>query len=165
MLNKHKELLDISQLQLRPNQLSIEPKKIEWWNRTRSIVVDAFNRVNLIGIRLFESSHSIDIVAPNVSKKNLIYRLQKQISDSQLTGNILCIGDRGEWPGNDFELLSSPYSLSVDTVSPDPNSCWNLNLLSCRGVVGTMTYLRALRLEQNYAQFDIELHRGMKNRA
>ncbi len=165
ILNNRKEFLDIAQLQLRPNQLTIEPKKIEWWNRIKSIVLDILNRSNPMGMRLVESSHSIDILAPNISKKNLVYSVQKQLDSDQIAGKILCIGDRGEWPGNDFELLSTPYSLSVDSVSPDPNSCWNMNSVSCRGVVGTMTYLRALRLEHNYAHFDFKLRGGSKNRA
>lgn len=34
--------------------------------------------------------------------------------------------DSGQWPGNDFELLSSNNSLSVDSVSSLYETCWNM---------------------------------------
>ena len=32
---------------------------------------------------------------------------------------VLCIGDQGQWPGNDFGLLAGPYA-RADGVSLDP---------------------------------------------
>ncbi len=59
----------------------------------------------------------------------------------------LCIGDKGKWPGNDFFLLSEKYSLSVDTVSPDFDSCWNLAPIGHRGVQAVLDYFNAIEIE------------------
>jgi hypothetical protein len=40
------------------------------------------------------------------------------------------VGDRGAWPGNDYEILRAPLGLSVDECSLDPDSCWPLT--KCR---------------------------------
>jgi hypothetical protein len=65
------------------------------------------------------------------------------------TTAVLCIGDRGRWPGNDFALLQEPYSLSVDEVSPDPNTCWNLAPPGHRGIQVTLDYLQSLELDSS----------------
>jgi hypothetical protein len=57
----------------------------------------------------------------------------------------LCIGDSGAWPGNDFELLSAPLSLSVDRVSVEPDRCWNLLPAGVGGSRGLLALLLALR--------------------
>src|SRR5262249_53339365 len=91
-----------------------------------------------------ESSHSLDVLAPGVSKQLVVEACK---SAAAMRGNpvdALCIGDRGRWPGNDYVLLSNPYSLSVDTVSPDPDTCWNIAPAGCRGVQATLAYLRAI---------------------
>lgn len=58
--------------------------------------------------------------------------------------NILCIGDLGRIPGNDADLLASPYGLSVDQVSCDPKSCWNLAPPGHRGTQAAVNYLTCL---------------------
>jgi hypothetical protein len=58
---------------------------------------------------------------------------------------VLCVGDRGQWPGNDFSLLTSPYALSVDEVSQDPTTCWNLAPPGHRGVRAALGYLAGLK--------------------
>ena len=58
--------------------------------------------------------------------------------------DILTIGDRGKWPGNDAALLKEPLSLSVDEVSYSPETCWNLSPAGVRGVQATLLYLKKL---------------------
>jgi fructoselysine-6-P-deglycase FrlB-like protein/hydroxymethylpyrimidine pyrophosphatase-like HAD family hydrolase len=156
LLNANPEYSSFTQHRLRPNQLSIEVAELAHSNRIRTMVIDIFNKAKLTGLQLFDSGHSIDIVAPGISKKNLISSLEKDIKHEQKLGSILCIGDRGEWPGNDFELLSTTYSLSVDNVSPDPDSCWNINIFARRGVRGTIEYLSALQFEKLSLRFEID---------
>ena len=67
--------------------------------------------------------------------------------------NYLCIGDKGEWPGNDFELLSSRYSLSVDEVSSDPDTCWNIASLGIKNSDATYEYLRRLQVKRDHLIF------------
>ncbi len=57
---------------------------------------------------------------------------------------MLCIGDRGCWPGNDFALLNQEFALSSDEVSGSPDTCWNIAPAGHRGVQATLGYLSAL---------------------
>ena len=58
---------------------------------------------------------------PYASKLNLVEACNTLSSQRGFSNASLCIGDRGQWPGNDFELLSTPFSLSVDEISNDPD--------------------------------------------
>jgi hypothetical protein len=53
---------------------------------------------------------------------------------------VLTVGDRGAPPGNDFDLLTHPFSLSVDAVSTALDSCWNLLPLGVRNTPGLIQY-------------------------
>ena len=105
------------------------------------------NKTTIAGIQVLESSHSIDVLAPGVSKRDLILACEEVAKRIGNPGVAFCIGDRGEWPGNDYDFLSTPYSVSVDTVSPDPDSCWNLSQAGHRGVQATLGYLKSLHIE------------------
>ena len=56
----------------------------------------------------------------------------------------LCIGDYGSVEGNDYELLTSKYSLSVDRVSRNAESCWNIAPPGIYGLDATLYYLSHL---------------------
>jgi hydroxymethylpyrimidine pyrophosphatase-like HAD family hydrolase len=99
-------------------------------------------------IKIVESSHSIDILAKGVSKINL-FKKMKNILRSNYS-DILCIGDKGKWPGNDFELLNTKYSLSVDEVSDDLNSCWNILSNNIKGEQAVIEYLQNIKICDNY---------------
>ncbi|WP_454685352.1 HAD hydrolase family protein [Ancylobacter moscoviensis] len=86
------------------------------------------------------SSHSIDIVLQHVSKANVLAAIRSRIDD----GAVLAMGDRGRWPGNDYALLREPFALSVDEISVDPRTCWNLGQPGQRGLQVTLEYLGAL---------------------
>jgi hypothetical protein len=101
--------------------------------------------------KLVRSSHTLDFLAPSVSKLSLVKTIALATGNSETP--ILCIGDKGEWPGNDFELLSWEYSLSVDEISPDPESCWNLAPFGHRNVQATMDYLKAMVIENGLMRF------------
>lgn len=93
-------------------------------------------------IRLVTSSHSVDILLPGVSKRNLVARLCQQAKIPE--DSVLRIGDRGVAPGNDFDLLRHPLGLSADEVSPDPESCWRWSAPGILGPKATLGYLNAL---------------------
>jgi fructoselysine-6-P-deglycase FrlB-like protein/hydroxymethylpyrimidine pyrophosphatase-like HAD family hydrolase len=97
------------------------------------------------GVTILRSSHSIDILAPRVSKRVLVERVRAEISGAGGDDTVLCIGDKGRWPGNDFDLLDGPFSLSVDEVSDHPNTCWNLAPAGTRCVEATLTYFGWMR--------------------
>ena len=87
-------------------------------------------------LHVWSSSHSMDIVVSTRASKSAV----KDISE-----DVLAIGDRGDYEGNDFEMLSMPYSLSVDGVSRNPNSCWNLAPRALRGLDVVKYYLRKIK--------------------
>jgi hydroxymethylpyrimidine pyrophosphatase-like HAD family hydrolase len=95
------------------------------------------------GLTALKSSHSMDVLRPNVSKCSLLTRIR-----SLLGGNfdVLSIGDKGQWPGNDYDLLSMPYSLSVDEASADPDTCWNIAPPGHRGVQALLDYFGWVQL-------------------
>ncbi|MFN7995314.1 MAG: hypothetical protein U0Q18_17025 [Bryobacteraceae bacterium] len=130
------------QIEIRPPQISIEGRLIsieELWLRACEILS------RLPSIKILCSGHSIDILGEGVSKLNLVNRIKELASGRP--GELLCIGDRGRWPGNDCDLLAQPYSLSVDQCSYDPRSCWNLAPAGCSGTQATLYYLRGLQSE------------------
>jgi hypothetical protein len=100
------------------------------------------------------STHSVDVVAPGVSKRALVDTVHESLRHLQL--EVLCIGDQGRWPGNDYALLTWPYSLSVDTVSSRPESCWNLAPPGIRGVGATEWYLKRLRVRRGVAKLSLD---------
>ena len=95
------------------------------------------------------SSHSIDIVPDHVSKANVLAAIRSRIDD----GAVLAMGDRGRWPGNDYALLREPFALSVDEISVDPSTCWNLGQPGQRGLQVTLEYLDALELCEGGVRF------------
>ena len=108
------------------------------------IIQQAVYESNVEGLTVLQSNHSIDILAPGVSKQVLVDKL-KEYSNPNKSASVLCIGDKGRWPGNDFALLREPCSLSVDEVSSDPETCWNLAPSGHRGVQATLHYMNNLR--------------------
>ncbi|WP_250628394.1 HAD hydrolase family protein [Pinirhizobacter soli] len=86
-------------------------------------------------IRVWVSSHSIDVVSAGVTKQSVASFLASQANC--LPEDLLCIGDRGRWPGNDSELLQMPLSLSADECSNTVDRCWNLAGIHRRQVSAT----------------------------
>ena len=120
----------------RSQQLSIEgemsPEESQLvYDTCREIIWDR----QFKGIRVWRSSHSMDIVVfHEVSKQNVI-------ADEART---LCIGDYGTIEGNDYELLTSRYSLSVERVSKNAGHCWNIAPSGTGGLDATLYYLSRL---------------------
>ena len=94
------------------------------------------------GVVVVGSRHSMDVLAPGVSKRAVIKEVMDILGCEE--DSILCIGDRGQWPGNDFSLLNRPNALSVDEVSQDPETCWNLAPPGARGTQAALAYVGQL---------------------
>jgi hydroxymethylpyrimidine pyrophosphatase-like HAD family hydrolase len=131
-----------AKIRIYPAQVTIRPDEIaaidEMWKDLSALVQNQ----ELTSIKLTMSTHSIDVLPASASKRDLLHAMSRQF-DIDAT-RILCIGDSGLWPGNDAELLSTEYSLSVDQVSRDPDSCWNLLPPRCDPISGTLHYLSKL---------------------
>lgn len=146
-----------AEIQMRAHQCSLKPTKAQTlrdlWFQVRDVLDQQSDTASL---RAWLSSHSVDICAPGASKLNVI---------SHLTGElylrddaILRMGDRGAWPGNDYELLDHPCGLSVDQCSLNPLHCWNLTGGAAPGPEGVVSVLRRLVLsaETGSAWIDLE---------
>lgn len=91
------------------------------------------------GIRVWRSSHSMDIVVyREVSKLRVIEDLE----------HTLCIGDYGTVEGNDYEMLTSKYSLSVDRVSKNTECCWNIAPSGIKGLDATLYYISRMKANE-----------------
>lgn len=139
-LRSQSELAEIAKQTDRPHQITIEARQPVPENRLWDVAHQVILMTGISGVTVTRSSHSIDIVTSDVSKLNVVRNMRRTVGD----GAILAIGDRGRWPGNDYELLREPFALSVDELSVDPETCWNLAPRGQRGVSATLAYLRAL---------------------
>lgn len=124
-------------------QLTLEEKRVMPEGRLWDLAQQVILNLGVSGISVTRSSHSIDIVPVGISKLKVIDRVREWIGDAP----ILTIGDRGRWPGNDYQLLREPYSLGVDEISVDPMTCWNLAPPGQRGPAATLDYLNSFEAD------------------
>lgn len=120
-------------------QLSIEGKMTPAesqmvYDTCREIIWDR----QLNAIRVWRSSHSMDIV---------VYREANKLRVIEDADHTLCIGDYGNVEGNDYELLSTQASLSVDKVSRNAERCWNIAPTGTVGLDATLYYLSRLTVK------------------
>lgn len=142
--------------ELKPNQLTIEIKDKGNWGKVRSSIIQLIMEQGISYIQILESSHSMDIIDQTVtSKLNITKRCQALAATFKVSDSYLCIGDKGLWPGNDYHLLSSANSLSVDEVSPLINSCWNLSKPGIKNIMATQYYLSKVSFSEK--SFKIQL--------
>jgi len=142
-------------IESRPTQLSVTPLDFSDWKRLRQRVIEIISNARVPLIKVLESTHSIDVLPFDVTKVSVVEASERLAALHGRPGAILRIGDCGAWPGNDSELLSSGFSLSVDACSADPRSCWNLLPAGMGGVEGTLFYLEHLRLEAGTWCFEV----------
>ena len=136
---------------VRPKQISIADNSLSALDLIKS--VNTMNSKLLNTVKIVESSHSLDIISNDVSKLNLLRKFKNELNFK----NILCIGDKGLWPGNDFELLGTKYSLSVDEVNRDPDSCWNLAPLGHKGEQAFHDYYGAMHITNTKLQIKLKI--------
>lgn len=151
-LRGQSELASFAKQTDRLRQITLEAKRPLPENRLWDLAQQVIMITGAHGARVTRSSHSVDIVAPGVSKRSVLDQL------ASMTGEVpyLCIGDRGRWPGNDYELLREPFALSVDEASLDPATCWNLAVPGQRGPSATIEYLRRLTVTEAGLRFDFK---------
>jgi hydroxymethylpyrimidine pyrophosphatase-like HAD family hydrolase len=100
------------------------------------------------------STHSIDILAQFISKRKVVEDVLARLGPGSGPDSVLCIGDRGCPPGNDSDLLCHPLALSVDEVSADPLTCWNLAAPGLRFDSACFEYLGRLKIGKGDIHFD-----------
>ncbi|MEN6442720.1 MAG: HAD hydrolase family protein [Methanoregula sp.] len=157
VLNQDPLLTKYSKWDPRPHQISIFLRKAHFRNTVKSKLADILSQNDFVSLKFFESSHSFDIVTDGVSKKNLFSFVENKAESKGRPKEILCIGDKGKIPGNDFELLQSPLALSVDEVSHCFENCWNLAPEGYRGPQATLEYLESIKTHDNYMKFNFHI--------
>lgn len=139
-----------AKLTARPHQIAVEPKRTASSDALAAHVMALLAPLDGQGARIVVSSHSLDVLGPARGKGSLVSWLRLKIGDGL---EVLCIGDRGAWPGNDYSLLAEPLSLSVDKVSSVANACWNLAPRGIAGPDATLLYLRAIKARRGVGTF------------
>jgi len=126
---------------MRKEQITVEPTSCvstEWlWREVLRCTANSSRPV-----RVIHSTRSVDVVTAGVTKCALVRRLADQGIPPEY---VLCIGDLGQFPGNDFELLRHQFSISCDKPSTDIDGCWNFAPIGYRGVQATVYYLQKLK--------------------
>jgi len=139
-------------IELRPLQLTITPH-VKYMN-ARSLltpVQELLHNTHEGRIHIHLSGHSIDIIPAICSKASTVRQLRKHTG-----AEVLVIGDQGQAPGNDFEMLAeTQFSLSVDSVSSAPDRCWHLAPCSDRGPMLLKRYLDRFKIKHDY--FTVEV--------
>ena len=131
----------------RPHQVSLRPNNGIDPFELRTLTIEHLAAIE--GVSTVASSHSVDILPVGTSKTAVVDAL-----DTEHSGCVLRIGDQGSAGGNDFELLATGLSLSVDRVSSSLETCWNLGDHGLYGPRLTLEYLRALRGGTDGFHFD-----------
>lgn len=150
-LRNNSELKEIAIQEDRTWQITLKPcqsiPEDRLWDIANQVI-----QLHGIKVSIVRSSHSIDILAPSITKLSVINYITDRYGNHD-NFEVLKIGDRGRWPGNDFALLRESFSLSVDELSSDPATCWNLAPCGHRGVQATLGYCRALKQVSGGVQF------------
>lgn len=103
------------------------------------VIADALRQAGLDLSNIVRSKHSVDILAPRVSKSRLIAHVIQTFKIDPY--EVLTMGDQGAWPGNDSSLLEHRFSLSVDLPSRRIDRGWKLAPPHKRDVDATLWYL------------------------
>lgn len=132
---------------LRNESLTYEASSSEL-NRIYNFIASGLLRNRFSEVKLLKSDHSIDIISSQVSKKNAVDFMSEKTG-----GELLCIGDSGDEFGNDYELLDSVFSLSVNRVSMSLSNCWNISALGISGPTATKEYFDKLLVQKKGLHF------------
>jgi hydroxymethylpyrimidine pyrophosphatase-like HAD family hydrolase len=151
LLERDPQLQELATVTPRLRQITIEPKQHLSTATLMSYVMTVVAPLEHSGVRVLASSHSVDVLPPGVSKLAVVEEVKKRVRNGC---EVLCVGDRGLWPGNDCALLAHEPSLSVDEVSASLTTCWNIAPSGMTGPDATLLYLRAIYVENGRAALD-----------
>ena len=152
LIEADEQLSTLVKLDQRSSQITVFPRAFR-----QNVVWEALQDLCRAGNQpLVRSTHSFDILAPSVSKLNVVRKIAEVLGVTDSPA-ILRIGDLGRWPGNDHELLADEYGLSVDQASCHPAQCWNFAPAGHRGSQATLDYLDALSCSNGAASLDLKM--------
>jgi fructoselysine-6-P-deglycase FrlB-like protein len=153
----------VSKTTSRPRQLTIEPTRNSHRAEVKAILEDTLGKMPGARVRLLEATISFDLLVEGVTKLSVREECARIAANEGRDTAVLCVGDKGRWPGNDYELLSSPFSLSVDSVSPDKDSCWNLAPPGVRGAKAAEFYLSRVKAKNGTFAIDFASSRTISH--
>jgi hypothetical protein len=153
-LQDHPLLSRCARFEFRLPQIKVEPITAAEAERVWDLLRQLVYGLAVPGVTVLRSSHSMDVLAPGVDKRAVVSRVVEVIGRGDAS-SVLCIGDRGQWPGNDYALLGHRHALSVDEVSPDPSTCWNLAPAGARCEEACLNYLRRVRISSGRMRFGV----------
>lgn len=141
------------QIELRPLQLTITADRGHTLGAYMELCREHIRELS--NIKVVESSHSVDMIPITTTKPDIVCFFENSVSTSGC--DFLFVGDSGQWGGNDYEMLSKPYSLSVDMVSQAVDSCWNFAPLGIRNTAATLFYLKHISPVEETCTFHLKL--------
>jgi hydroxymethylpyrimidine pyrophosphatase-like HAD family hydrolase len=147
ILSASDQLKACAKVEIRGPQIVISPRLAGYAHSVRELVAQLIASEFQKGVICVHSTHSVDVIVSNVNKLNLLCHLRNQGMESS---DILCIGDLGRWPGNDFALLDNEFGLSTNQVSARPECCWNLAPPGVINLQATLHYLHRVEVRQGY---------------
>ncbi|MBS1885091.1 MAG: hypothetical protein JSS97_19255 [Actinobacteria bacterium] len=136
-------IADLIELTPRVGQVGVIAKSSAYLppSKLAALVSEATRRHPRLDVKVACSAHSVDVLAADTSKVSVTERVRALGS-----GEVLAIGDRGEWGGNDFELLADTrWSITVDMCSVDPSRCWNVDDRGRRGPAALLPLLKSMK--------------------
>jgi D-arabinose 5-phosphate isomerase GutQ len=151
LLEQDSLLRGLVSITVRHKQITIEPKRYTSTDSLLAYVMTLLAPLEGKGVRVLVSSHSVDVLPMGVGKLTVVDEVKRRIREGT---EVLCIGDRGTWPGNDYALLSHEPSLSVDEVSATLTTCWNIAPPGLTGVDATLLYLQSVHILNDSAILD-----------
>jgi hypothetical protein len=134
------------ELTVRPQQITVESNTTSDISQLWCDVLRHLQDSRVEGLKVMTSTRSVDVVPMTSTKLALV----QAISRVQPGSTLLCIGDRPRWPGNDTELLTHEFSLSVDEVDGDPMGAWNLAPAGLLGSAALRYYLSLIAFRSRH---------------
>jgi hypothetical protein len=141
--------LDGLNFEVRHSQLTIASNARTPPAELHSIVSDLLSPFAHFGLRAVTSAHSVDILMSEVSKR-------RPLNSGKEGQRHLCIGDGGEWPGNDYELLQETGSLSCHQTSYKLDCCWHISPPGWRNSQSTLHYFSCLERASSGFRVDVK---------
>lgn len=138
-----------------PHQVSVRFREGISTEQMWYVFGDALHSEGLDISRMVRSKHSVDILAPGVSKSRLVAEIVQRFQIGPY--EILTMGDQGAWPGNDFALLEHRYSVSVDYPSRRLDRGWKFAPDHKRNVDATLWYLDQIKVGTGSFQLEFDL--------
>lgn len=156
LMKRHPQLLQMCDLEARPRQLSLVPIRGVSLELIYKLAMEITNCMEGKEVFVIRSAHAVDIVPCGISKLRVLEAVANFLGAQVNDEPILCIADSGTWDGNDLQLLSTRYSLSVDRTPLSASGAWNIAPEGHRGVQATLDYLRNISIRNGFLKLNVK---------